>query len=261
MSATPRLFIEADLASGAKVSPGADQAHYLTRVMRLSIGAKVRLFNGRDGEFETEIVAACKSGVSLIVGAAVRAQRSPTDLWLLFAPLKKVRTDFLIEKATELGAAELWPVFTTRTDADVVRTDRLARIAVEAAEQTERLDVPRVRVGMALTKALAGWDEARPLFYADESGDEGGRPWGGEAGRAAPMGDVVRRAASVRGAILIGPEGGFTREERAFLRSHAYVHPVGLGPRILRAETAAIAALTIWQSVAGDLVADLGGSL
>jgi 16S rRNA (uracil1498-N3)-methyltransferase len=124
---------------------------------------------------------------------------------------------------------------------------------MEAAEQTERLDVPHVRVGTALTKALSGWDAARPLFYADESGDEGGRPWGGEAGRAGPMAAVVRAAGSSRGAILVGPEGGFSAEERAFLRSLPYVHPVGLGPRILRAETAAIVALTIWQSVAGDL--------
>jgi 16S rRNA (uracil1498-N3)-methyltransferase len=253
MSATPRLFIEADLASGAEVSPGADQAHYLTRVMRLSVGAKVRLFNGRDGEFEAEIASAGKSDVSLIVGQRLRDQRSAPDLWLLFAPLKKARTDFMVEKATELGAVVLWPVFTVRTDADVVRTDRLSRIAMEAAEQTERLDVPQVRAGTALTKALAGWDASRPLFYADESGDEGGRPWGGEAGRAGPMADVVRRASSPQGAILVGPEGGFAAEERAFLRSLSYVHPVGLGPRILRAETAAIAALTIWQSVAGDL--------
>jgi 16S rRNA (uracil1498-N3)-methyltransferase len=252
MSATPRLFVEADLAVGAEVSPGADQAHYLTRVMRLPIGAKVRLFNGRHGEFEAEIASAGKSDVSLIVGPMARKQIAPPDLWLLFAPLKKARTDFLVEKATELGASELWPVFTTRTDADVVRTDRLARIAMEAAEQTERLDVPVVRVGTSLTKALTGWDSSRPLYFADESGDEGGRPWGGEAGRAGPMSDVVKGAGGRRGAILIGPEGGFAPEERAHLRGLSFVHPVGLGPRILRAETAAIAALTIWQSTAGD---------
>jgi 16S rRNA (uracil1498-N3)-methyltransferase len=187
------------------------------------------------------------------VGAQARPQRAAPDLWLLFAPLKKARTDFLVEKATELGAAELWPIFTTRTDADVVRTDRLNRIAIEAAEQTERLDVPMVREGAQLAKALAGWDASRPLYFADESGDEGGRPWGGEAGRAGPMSDVVRSAASSRGAILIGPEGGFTADERSFLRNLPYVRAVGLGPRILRAETAAIAALTIWQAIAGDL--------
>jgi 16S rRNA (uracil1498-N3)-methyltransferase len=253
MSATPRLFVEADLAAGADAALGGDQAHYLTRVMRLAAGAQVRVFNGRDGEFDAEIASAGKSEVRLAVGERMREQRAAPDLWLLFAPLKKARTDFLVEKATELGAAELRPVFTARTDADVVRTDRLARIAIEAAEQTERLDVPAVREGVTLAKAVAGWDPARPLFYADESGDEGGRPWAGEAGRARPMAEVVRAVNSTRGAVLIGPEGGFTTDERAMLRGLPYVHAVGLGPRILRAETAAVAALTLWQSVAGDL--------
>jgi 16S rRNA (uracil1498-N3)-methyltransferase len=170
----------------------------------------------------------------------------------MFAPLKKARTDFIVEKATEIGASEIRPVLTDRTDADTVRTDRLQRIAVEAAEQTERLDVPPVRDAMKLEQALSGWDEARILIYADEAGDEGAKPWGGEDGRARPIADMLKAPNAGGAAILIGPEGGFTPAERKRLRSLSYVRPVGLGPRILRAETAAIAALALYQALAGD---------
>jgi 16S rRNA (uracil1498-N3)-methyltransferase len=182
----------------------------------------------------------------------VREQATPPDLWLLFAPLKKTRTDFVVEKAVELGVREIRPVLTERCEAQAVRTDRLQRIAIEAAEQTERLDVPPVREARRLDLALKDWDPARLLYFCDEAGDEGDRPWGGEAGRAAPMADVLKAAPAPAGAILIGPEGGFSPAERTMLRKLDFVRPVGLGPRILRAETAAAAALAIWQAVLGD---------
>jgi 16S rRNA (uracil1498-N3)-methyltransferase len=210
------------------------------------------VFNGRDGEHDASIAAAAKSSFTLKLGKRTRAQHAPCDLWLLFAPLKKARTDFVVEKGVELGVAEIRPIITDRTDADTVRTDRLQRIAIEAAEQTERLDVPPVREAVKLTQALASWDAGRMLIYADEAGNDGGKPWGGEAGRAPPMAEVLRQAGKGRAAILIGPEGGFSPGERKRLRELPQVKPVSLGPRILRGETAAVAALSLWQAICGD---------
>lgn len=252
MSATPRLYVAPDLSEGADILIDGDQAHYLTRVLRLGVGDPVRLFNGRDGEFEASVAAVTKSTARLALVKRLREQAGTPDLWLLFAPLKKARTDFVVEKAVELGAAKIVPVITERTDADTVRVDRLARLAVEAAEQTERLDVPPVREAVKLPALLAGWDPGRVLIYADEAGDEGGKPWGGEAGKAGPIADVLRDLGDGAAAILIGPEGGFSPAERKRLREHPFVRPVGLGPRILRAETAAVAALALWQALRGD---------
>ena len=252
MSATPRLHVAPDLVAGGNITIDGDQAHYLTRVMRLGAGDAVRVFNGRDGEFAGEIAEAGKNAVRLALGERTRTQQAVPDLWLLFAPLKKDRTDFVIEKAVELGVAEIRPVLTERTNSENVRVDRLARIATEAAEQTERLDVPPVREAQKLFAALDGWPADRVLVFADESGDEDGRPWGGEAGRAMPLAEVLRGIGDGPAAILIGPEGGFSPAERARLRSLSFVKAVGLGPRILRAETAAVAALAIWQAVRGD---------
>jgi 16S rRNA (uracil1498-N3)-methyltransferase len=252
MSATPRLYVAPDLAGGGDLVLDGDQAHYLTRVMRLEAGDPVRVFNGRDGEFAAVLAASTKSSATLRLSAQMRPQAPVPDLWLLFAPLKKARTDFLVEKAVELGAAEIRPVLTERTDADTVRTDRLQRLAIEAAEQTERLDVPPVREAVKLHTALEHWPADRILIFADEAGDDQARPWGGEAGRATPMADVLRTLADGPGAILIGPEGGFAPAERKRLRELTFVRPVGLGPRILRAETAAVAALTLWQAIRGD---------
>ena len=158
----------------------------------------------------------------------------------------------LVEKAVELGVAEILQVLTERTNSENVRVDRLARLAVEAAEQTERLDVPPVREAAKLDALLGKWDPSRLLLFADESGDEGGRPWGGEAGRAGPIADVLVGLGDSPAAILIGPEGGFSPRERKRLRDLPFVRPVGLGPRILRAETAAVAALALWQAIRGD---------
>jgi 16S rRNA (uracil1498-N3)-methyltransferase len=252
MSATPRLYVAPDLAEGLEIPVEGDQAHYLARVLRLGAGAPVRVFNGRDGEFDASIASATKSALALKLGPRTRSQQASPDLWLLFAPLKKARTDFVVEKAVELGVSEIRPIITERTDADTVRTERLQRIAMEAAEQTERLDVPPVREAEKLAQALAQWDGARVLVYADEAGDEGGKPWGGAAGRARPVADVLREVDHTRAAILIGPEGGFSAAERKLLRELPQVKPVSLGPRILRAETAAVAALSLWQAICGD---------
>ena len=252
MSATPRLHVAPDLGEGADIPTDGDQAHYLTRVLRLGVGDPVRVFNGRDGEFEASVSAVTKSTARLLLGNRVREQATVPDLWLLFAPLKKARTDFMVEKAVELGAAEIWPVLTERTDAETVRVDRLSRIAIEAAEQTERLDVPPVREAVKLESLLGKWDASRLLIYADEAGDDGGRPWGGEAGKAVPMTDVLAGIGDSPAAILIGPEGGFSPAERKRLRDLPFVRPAGLGPRILRAETAALAALALWQAIRGD---------
>jgi len=252
MSATPRLYVAPDLAGGGDLVLDGDQAHYLTRVMRLEAGDAVRVFNGRDGEYTAVLAASTKSTATLRLSAKLREQASVPDLWLLFAPLKKARTDFLVEKAVELGAAEIRPVLTERTDADTVRVDRLQRLAVEAAEQTERLDVPPVPEAVKLHAALEQWSSDRLLIFADEAGDDQGRPWGGEAGRAPPMAEALRALPDGPAAILIGPEGGFAPAERKRLRELPFVRAVGLGPRILRAETAAVAALTVWQAIRGD---------
>jgi 16S rRNA (uracil1498-N3)-methyltransferase len=252
MSATPRLHVAPDLVAGGEITIDGDQAHYLTRVMRLGAGDAVRVFNGRDGEFDGEIAEASKSAVRLVLGKQTRGQQAPPDLWLLFAPLKKDRTDFVVEKAVELGVSEIRPVLTERTNSENVRVDRLARLAIEAAEQTERLDVPPVREAQKLFAALESWPAGRTLIFADEAGDDAGRPWGGVSGKAAPLAESLRATVDGPAAILVGPEGGFSAAERTRLRSLPYVKAVGLGPRILRAETAAVAALAIWQAIRGD---------
>jgi 16S rRNA (uracil1498-N3)-methyltransferase len=252
MSATPRLYVTSDLVAEELLNIEGDQAHYLGQVLRLSEGHAVRVFNGRQGEFETTIERVHKRTISLRVDNKIREQFAPTDLWLLFAPLKKARTDFVVEKAVELGVSEIHPVITERTDAGTVRTDRLQRLAIEAAEQTERLDVPPVRAAVKLAQALADWDPGRALFYADESGDDGAKPWGGDSGRAPAIADVLHQQDYRSAAILVGPEGGFTAAERAWLRAMPQVTPMSLGPRILRAETAAVAALSLWQALCGD---------
>lgn len=252
MSATPRIYADSDLAVGGVVTLDGDQAHYLLRVMRLGPGAHVRLFNGRDGEFAGRIGDAGRTSLRVCLDEKTRDQSEGADLWLLFAPLKKDRTDFVIEKAVEMGVAQIMPVITERTNAETVRIDRLSRLAIEAAEQTERLDVPSVAPAQRLLSVLGGWSASRTLVFADEAGEDNSRPWGGPEGRAASMADVVMGLPDGPVAILIGPEGGFSPGERDRLRSLPFVRPAGLGPRILRAETAAVAALAIWQALRGD---------
>lgn len=238
--AIPRLFIDAPLGPGATVALSDAQARYLTSVLRLGPGATVRVFNGTDGEWDADIASVAKRGATLACRAMTRAQALPPDLILLFAPVKRRGADLIAEKATELGARTLQPVLTKRTQSETVRADRLRAIAIEAAEQTERLDVPGVRDAAPLTTILAAWDASRPLLFADE------------AGEALALADVASALRESALAFLTGPEGGFDPEERRMLRALPFVVPVSLGPRILRAETAVIAGLALIQAHWGD---------
>jgi 16S rRNA (uracil1498-N3)-methyltransferase len=241
MGRPPRLFVAADLVTGAAIELDAGQQHYLTNVLRLAAGAAVLLFNGRDGEWLGRIAESGRRTVRVELVERKRAQAVGLDLWLLFAPIKKTRLDFLVEKATELGVSELRPVLTQRTVVERLRLDRLAATAIEAAEQCERLTVPAIREAVRLADIGKAWPADRRLFLCDERGE------------AAPM---VEALATFKGqeplAVLTGPEGGFAESELDALRNLPFVTPVGLGPRILRAETAALAALAVIQAVAGD---------
>ena len=214
------------------------QAHYLFGVMRQGPGARVALFNGRDGEWTAEVAEAAKKRGTLVCLGQAAPQLNPPDLWLIFAPIKKERTDFIVEKAAELGCARILPVQTEFTNAGRIKQDRLQAHAMEAAEQCLGTFVPAVDDMAPLRKLLDGWDPARRILWADES--------------------LVGAAETLAGltpgpwAILIGPEGGFSEPERARLRALPFVTPVSLGPRILRADTAACAAITLWQAALGD---------
>lgn len=234
-----RLFVDADLGEGMAVSLDEGQSHYLSHVLRARVGGRVLLFNGRDGEWQAEIEAIAKRGVALRGLGRTRAQAEVPDVWLAFAPVKKTPADYLVQKATELGAARLLPVFTRRTIVARINRERMAANAVEAAEQSGRLSVPAIAAGETLEKLIAAWPGDRTLYFCDEGGD------------ARPLAEAARGARGPAG-ILTGPEGGFDPAERALLRAQAFVVPVTLGPRILRADTAALAALAIWQSVSGD---------
>ncbi|UWQ22720.1 16S rRNA (uracil(1498)-N(3))-methyltransferase [Jannaschia sp. W003] len=238
-----RLHVAQALGSGQSVALDADQAHYLRAVMRLEPGARVELFDGRSGAWEAEIAELGKRRGVAVCARRVAPQRDPPDLWLLFAPIKKARTDFIVEKATELGARRILPVMTEHTNSERVRRDRLQAHAVEAAEQCGGTFVPEVEELRPLAKVLDAWDDARALVFADETlSDDPHWARGGEGGAMPPA----------PAAILVGPEGGFSDAERARLRGMAASVPVALGPRILRADTAAVAALTLWQWTQGD---------
>lgn len=256
MSTDPRLFLDSPFAAAARLPLSREDTHYVLNVMRRGEGDGVRLFNGRDGEWTARIADAHRKGAMLELVAQTRPQAAVPDLWLLFAPVKRQKTDLIVEKATEMGVREIRPVLTRRTQADRSKPERFHIIAKEAAEQTERLDLPLIAPIERLERVLEGWDPARILYYCDEAGDgagdEDGAAWGGESGRANPMLDVLRADPAGPAALLIGPEGGFSPEERTRLRQLDFVRPVSLGPRILRAETAVIAALALWQAARGD---------
>ncbi len=252
MSAPPRLYVEDDLSRGASLELDADQSHYLLRVMRLTPGSQIRLFNGRDGEWEALLAEASKKSARLNVSENTRQQAASPDIWLAFAPLKKAKTDLIIEKAVELGVSTIALVKTKRTQIHPLKVDRLNRIAVEAAEQTERLDIPTIQEPVDLSDFLSMRKTQRDLIFCDESGDDQTKPWGGASGRAKTISSAIKPQPGASACILVGPEGGFTEDERAELLNQENVVPVSLGPRILRAETAVIAALSIWQSLTGD---------
>lgn len=235
-----RLYVDHALQPGQTVDLSRDQANYLFNVMRLGQGAAVALFNGRDGEWRAVVAAAGKRGGSLVCEAQTAPLMPPPDLWLLFAPIKKARTDFIVEKATEMGAARIIPVQTDFTNAERIRQDRLQAHAIEAAEQCGGTFVPEVGDLQRLDRLLSDWPKGRRLLFADE----------GDVGRAAPL--PASATDDAGWAILIGPEGGFSPAERDRLRALPFVTPIALGPRILRADTAAVAALTLFQAHLGD---------
>jgi len=236
-----RLYVDQPLGAGQPVALNADQAHYLFAVMRLGKGAQVLLFNGRDGEWRAEVAEASKRGGVLICAEMTAALRMPPDLWLLFAPIKKARTDFIVEKAAEMGAARILPVQTRHTNADRIRQDRLQAHAMEAAEQCGGTFVPDVVDLQPLDRLLDHWPADRRLLWCDEH--LAGQPVTPDALAALPRGPW---------AILIGPEGGFAANEQARLSALPQVVRASLGPRILRADTAVVAALTLWQLSQGD---------
>ncbi|MES2120381.1 MAG: 16S rRNA (uracil(1498)-N(3))-methyltransferase [Pseudomonadota bacterium] len=230
----PRLFVRQPLGEGASVALDAAQANYLGNVMRLGESAQLFIFDGRSGEWLARIVDAGKKRMTLAVECQTRQPEPMPDVWLAFAPIKRAQTDWLVEKATELGAARLIPVMTQRTVAERVKLERLEAISIEAAEQCSRTRLPQIDQPISL-KALLDIPD-RPIYFADERGGE-------------PAAEAFKPGPAL---LLTGPEGGFTDEERALVRAAPNAVPVSLGPRILRAETAALAALAAFMAVAGD---------
>ncbi len=250
----PRLYIDAGLEPGAAAPLSDAQAHYLKNVLRRAPGDALHLFNGRDGEFAAEIAELKKRGGVAAIGEKTRAQPPEPDLVLYFAPVKRGPLETIIQKATELGVAALRPVITERVVAPKLNLDRLRAIAVEAAEQSGRLSVPSVDEPIKLARLLEGWPAGRRLLFCDEAGDDETLEWGGEEGRAAPLLDGLKSEDSSAHdwAVLTGPEGGFTPAERRLIRAQNFGMAASLGPRILRADTAVIAALALWQAALGD---------
>ena len=231
----PRLLVRTPLAAGVSVELGSGQSNYLNNVMRLREGDEVLLFDGSSGEWLARIARSGKRHMVLAVAHQSREQEAVPDLWLAFAPVKRAQTDWLVEKATELGIARLLPVITRRTIVERVKLERLEAIAVEAAEQCNRTTVPAIDEPQSLGSFLK-MHSGRTLYFADERGGEAAAT----AFRPGPA------------TILVGPEGGFTEDERAKIRGEPDATAISLGPRILRAETAALAAVTTWMALAGD---------
>ena len=234
-----RLFIDLPLSAGATIQLPDAQTHFLAHVLRAKPGDHLRAFNGRDGEWRARVADVSKRVVTLSIEAQTRPQSGVPDLWLLLAPVKKTPFDYIVQKATELGAARIQPVFTHRTIVDRVNMERMTANAIEAAEQSGRLTVPEIAPPIALDKALASWSDTRQMMFCDEGG-------------APPAATALSGARPGPWAILTGPEGGFDGSEREMLRAQKFVVPVSLGPRIMRADTAALAAIALWQAMLGD---------
>ncbi|AOL94422.1 16S rRNA (uracil(1498)-N(3))-methyltransferase [Porphyrobacter sp. LM 6] len=234
----PRLFLAEELGEGRMVTIDGAQAHYLGKVMRVREGDAVILCDDVTGEWAARVTEAGKRDVTLEVVQQLRAREAVPDLWLCPALLKKDRFDLILEKATELGVGRIQPVLTRRCVADKLNHERARAITIEAAEQCARTALPALAEPVKLDTLLAGWPEDRALFFADENGgDNAAAAFAAHSGAAA---------------ILIGPEGGFDEAERAAIRAHPQARTISLGPRILRGETAAIAALAVWMARAGD---------
>jgi 16S rRNA (uracil1498-N3)-methyltransferase len=236
-----RLYLSSTLAEGGAATLDAAQAHRLRHVLRLGAGAAVAGFNANDGEFLCRVVELGRSGGLLDVEQRLRAPQPEADLWLLFAPIKRLRLDWLIEKGTELGVAAFVPVMTARTQPERINPERLLTHAIAAVEQSERMAPPQIRPAAPLSVVLAAWPAERRLIVCDETS------------RGAPIAEALADfPADAPTALLIGPEGGFAETELDALRKLPFVTAVGLGPRVLRAETAALAALAAFQAIAGD---------
>lgn len=240
MTAYPkiRLFLDVPLSEGQSLSFEKKQSHYLSYVMRQKTGARIAVFNGRNGEWIAEITNIGKRIIDAVCLTQIKLQKNPPDVWMLFAPIKKTRTDFIVEKVTELGAARICPVKTEYTQSARIQQDRLQAHAVEAAEQCGGTYVPSVEILQPLDRVLANWPTDRNLLFCDET--LAGTPI------------LLNGAKDKKWAILIGPEGGFSKTELKRIRALDQTHPINLGPRILRADTAAVAALTLWQNALGD---------
>ncbi len=239
-----RLYVEADLGEGLGVVPNRDQMHYLLNVMRMGDGDHVRLFNGRDGEWLGRLDEVKKRSCLIALEHKTRDQDALTGLWLLFAPVKRARLDFMVQKAVEMGAGRLLPVTTERTNVARIKLDRLRANAVEAAEQCGLLSVPEIAEPQSLERLLNGWsdeEDGRRIIFCDEV-----------AAKASTLEQLQELGSAGPLAILIGPEGGFSPTERDQLLAREDTHAISLGPRIMRADTAAVAALAAVQLVLGD---------
>lgn len=236
-----RLFLDAPLQAGERIALSAEQANYLRNVLRLEAGAELLVFNGRDGEWRARLDQPAKRSVSLDVLAKVREQTGGPAIDYLFAPLKRARLDYMVQKAVELGVARLAPVITRRTIAERVNLARMRANAIEAAEQCGVLRLPAIAEPQRLEAALESWEPTRPLVVCDEA-----------APIASPIAALAKLSVGAPVGVLVGPEGGFAPEERAALNARPFVVTISLGPRIMRADTAAVAALAIVNAVLGD---------
>jgi 16S rRNA (uracil1498-N3)-methyltransferase len=235
-----RLYVPHDLAQGFEIEADPQQSHYLANVLRLGEGGQLLLFNGRDGEWLARISTLAKKRVALLPVTQTRTQPAPPDLVYCFAPLKQGRLDYLVQKAVEMGAGVLQPVITQHTQMSTIGIDRVKANVVEAAEQCGILAIPRVCEAVRLERVLWEWEPGRQLIFCDESA---------ETNNPVP---VLNAIASRKLGLIVGPEGGFSEEERQQLRALPFVTPIPLGPRILRADTAAVAALAVIQATIGD---------
>ena len=254
-----RLYIDTPLFVGCEVSLSRDHAHYLATVMRKAVGTSLAIFNGRDGCFLAHIKDISRKSGTLMVQELIQSQWSSPDLWFLFAPVKKARLDYMAQKATELGASVIWPVRTDYCQVKTVKDERLEANAIEAAEQTERLDIPMIQPFTDLDKILDDWPDDRLLLFCDErlarqphkedSLSELNSDHNGQAARILSQIKPHQKAA-----VLVGPEGGFSMAEKQKIDALPLSYGLSLGPRILRADTAALSVLSLYQALCGDWV-------
>ena len=235
-----RLFSATPLSADIEWLPNDAQSHYLLNVLRLKIGDEIKVFDGQNGEYVGKIVSLSKKNCTVKILQKVRDMKYCPDLWLLFAPVKKDKTDFIIAGATELGVSKIIPTLTKRTITERIKTVRYEAQVIEACEQCRRLDVPQISDPQSLEKILETWSQDRILYFMDETGNGG------------DIQTVFKNASTAKAAILVGPEGGFSDEELQLLRQKNFAKAVSLGERILRAETAVHAALSCWQAICGD---------